>query len=330
MRSFLKDTSVRDHKLSPGTLRRILAFAMPYRGHIAAFLLLVVLDAAFGAATPLVLRAIIDQGITPGRVAVVVSLSLVVALLALLAPALWLVLGRDASRNGSRAANEAGTATVPVLRRTLVVRESVSGTLGYGDGRTLTSASRGTVTRLPAEGSIVRRGRPLYSVDGAPAAVLLYGDRPAWRTMAEGVADGEDVRRLEQNLAALGYYPGRVDGHFDLATRAAVQSWQRALGLEQIGVHDNFFDLGGESFAAVQVISKLKQELGMEIPAVSLYEALTVRSLVDLLSSTRAAARANEQTLAQVEEREEKASRRKQYQQMQRAKKQAPAVDRQR
>ncbi|MET9315551.1 ABC transporter ATP-binding protein [Kribbella sp. NPDC003505] len=83
MRSLLKDSSVRHHKLSAGTLRRILSFARPYRGYLAVFLVLVAFDAGTGAVTPLLFRAIIDRGIVPGHAEVVVWLALVVALLAI-------------------------------------------------------------------------------------------------------------------------------------------------------------------------------------------------------------------------------------------------------
>ena len=66
MRSLMKDSSVRHHKLSAGTLRRILGFARPYRGYLAFFLVLVAFDAAIGAVTPLLFKAIIDKGIVAG------------------------------------------------------------------------------------------------------------------------------------------------------------------------------------------------------------------------------------------------------------------------
>jgi ATP-binding cassette subfamily B protein len=77
MRSLMKDSSVRHHKLSAGTLRRILGFARPYRGYLAFFLVLVAFDAGTGAVTPLLFRAIIDKGIVPGHAQVVVWLALV-------------------------------------------------------------------------------------------------------------------------------------------------------------------------------------------------------------------------------------------------------------
>ncbi|MFK4088114.1 ABC transporter ATP-binding protein [Kribbella sp. NPDC020789] len=90
MRSLLKDSSVRHHKLSAGTLRRIAGFAVPYRGYLVAFLVLVALDASAGAATPLLYRAIIDRGIVPRNTELVIWLALAVAVLAIFSSAVTL------------------------------------------------------------------------------------------------------------------------------------------------------------------------------------------------------------------------------------------------
>ncbi|MEV0802420.1 ABC transporter ATP-binding protein [Kribbella sp. NPDC050281] len=100
MRSLLKDSSVRHHKLTAGTLRRIMTFARPYRGFLAVFLVLVAFDAGTGAVTPLLFRAIIDRGIVPGHAEVVVWLSLVVALLAIANSAITLAERWFSSRIG--------------------------------------------------------------------------------------------------------------------------------------------------------------------------------------------------------------------------------------
>src|SRR5690606_1087663 len=75
MRSFARDRPVARHRLAPGTLRRIAGFARPYRAQLAVFLALVLLDALLGAATPLVYRSIIDDGIAEGRQGLVVGLA---------------------------------------------------------------------------------------------------------------------------------------------------------------------------------------------------------------------------------------------------------------
>jgi ATP-binding cassette, subfamily B, bacterial len=91
MRSLTRDDSVKDRKLAPGTARRVLGYSGPFRREIALFLVLVVIDAALVVATPLLLREIIDKGITPRDRGVVVDLSLVVAALAILDGLLTLV-----------------------------------------------------------------------------------------------------------------------------------------------------------------------------------------------------------------------------------------------
>jgi ATP-binding cassette subfamily B protein len=83
MRSFRRDDSVTKQHIKRGTVRRMLSFARPYRTMIAVFLLLVIIDAAIGAANPLIYRAIIDKGILRHHTRIIVILALVVAGLAL-------------------------------------------------------------------------------------------------------------------------------------------------------------------------------------------------------------------------------------------------------
>jgi ATP-binding cassette subfamily B protein len=79
MRSYRRDPSVVDRPLAPGTRRRILGYARPYRRQIAVFLTLVVLDAFLVVLVPLLLARIVDDGVMPGDRAVVVTLALVTA-----------------------------------------------------------------------------------------------------------------------------------------------------------------------------------------------------------------------------------------------------------
>ncbi len=126
-------------------------------------------------------------------------------------------------------------ATVSVERRDLVDRETLAGTLGYADTRTLTAGVSGTLTALRDPGAVITRGHSLYEVDGEPAAFLLYGQLPTWRDFSSSMIDGEDVRQLERNLRALGHEPGTVDDDWDWETSAAVKRFQQARGLTQDG-----------------------------------------------------------------------------------------------
>jgi ATP-binding cassette, subfamily B, bacterial len=89
--SMRADRSVLNTELDRGTVRRILSFAAPYRGLIAAFLVTVVIDAVLVVATPLLFSRIIDDGVLVGDTEVVIRLSLLVALIAVLSAAVTLV-----------------------------------------------------------------------------------------------------------------------------------------------------------------------------------------------------------------------------------------------
>ncbi|MEW6736652.1 MAG: acyltransferase domain-containing protein, partial [Acidobacteriota bacterium] len=94
--------------------------------------------------------------------------------------------------------------------------------------------------------------------------------------------------------------------------------WQKAFGIDKVGVQDNFFDLGGDSLMAIQVISQLRKRLNIEIPVVSLYERLTVRSLAELLYSDQNDVDGID--TAQTSRREVRIQKRREIQQKQRLK----------
>ena len=134
-----------------------------------------------------------------------------------------------------RASAATHRSTTPVERRDLVERENVDGTLGYGTATDLASPRAGTLTRVPAAGSVIERGQSVFDVDALPVP-LLYGDIPLYRDLALGVSNGADVQQLEENLVALGYGDSlTVDEHFDGATAAALRAWQSDLGVEKTG-----------------------------------------------------------------------------------------------
>ncbi|QIZ38533.1 ABC transporter ATP-binding protein [Saccharopolyspora sp. ASAGF58] len=84
MRSFASDGSVTRKRLSPGLARRILRYAKPYTRDIVPFLALVAFAAVLGIVNPLLFKAIIDDGIVPQNMSLVVWLAVAVAGVALL------------------------------------------------------------------------------------------------------------------------------------------------------------------------------------------------------------------------------------------------------
>ncbi|WP_224756556.1 peptidoglycan-binding protein [Streptomyces sp. col6] len=191
-------------------------------------------------------------------------------------------LGLGGGGDGSPAAPPRTGSTVPVTRATLTERTTVDGTLGYGSEIPLPVRATGTVTWLPEAGTSMERGDTLLRVDDRPT-VLLYGALPMYRDLgpapsgssspsasateaaeAEGedqkdgkdeqavpeapaAVHGMDVMQFETNLAALGYTGFTVDETFTAGTAAAVERWQKSLGLPQtgtVGVGDVIYSAG--------------------------------------------------------------------------------------
>jgi amino acid adenylation domain-containing protein len=69
-----------------------------------------------------------------------------------------------------------------------------------------------------------------------------------------------------------------------VAPRSALESglaaiWEQVLGVQRVGVHDNFFSLGGHSLKATQVLAYARDTFGVELPVRSLFESPTVAQL---------------------------------------------------
>jgi hypothetical protein len=127
-------------------------------------------------------------------------------------------------------------ATAPVTRTTLTQTQQVNGALSYGTPVRVNATGGGTITWLPALGAVLRRGRAVYQVDNR-SVFLFYGRRPPYRSLHSGDS-GEDVKEVEQNLAALGYTGITVDTKYTAATATAVRRWQKDHSLTRTGVFD--------------------------------------------------------------------------------------------
>ncbi|MFL6120054.1 peptidoglycan-binding protein [Actinophytocola sp.] len=127
--------------------------------------------------------------------------------------------------------------TVAVTRTDLVTSVTVGGTLGFGTATTFTGRKPGTVTWLPAVGTVVQRGEKLYAVDAQPVP-LLFGETPLYRGLELGMPPGPDVAELIGNLRALGYRdPGRGEA-FTVDTQNALKRWQKRNGMPESGALD--------------------------------------------------------------------------------------------
>lgn len=138
--------------------------------------------------------------------------------------------------------NDKSESLSTVGKQTLSAQTTVDGTLGYADSYPVLGSLNGTVTWLPEEGQIIKRGGILYRVDGEPV-LLMYGTMPVYRDLAAGDdaddVSGQDVKQLNQNLVAMGYgedYELDPDSDdYSWRTREAVEDLQDALGVDDTG-----------------------------------------------------------------------------------------------
>jgi acyl transferase domain-containing protein/acyl carrier protein len=106
-------------------------------------------------------------------------------------------------------------------------------------------------------------------------------DADEWRDsqMAEEIEKHNDLlSHPRPNIHTL-YVPPETE-----IEQKICQIWQGLLGIDQVGIHDSFFELGGDSLIGLQVVHQLREHLNVDIPLTIIYEGPTVSSLAQLVS----------------------------------------------
>jgi len=98
-----------------------------------------------------------------------------------------------------------------------------------------------------------------------------------------GKVDRAALMQLDSGAAEnLSYVAPRTGIETQLA-----EIWRQVLNVERVGVHDNFFDLGGHSLLSVRLMAVIHKKLGRELPLSSLFQAPDIAGQAQLLQQSR-------------------------------------------
>jgi len=148
---------------------------------------------------------------------------------------------------------------------------------------------------LSAEG--VEALRRVLSLRRAPQVVVSPRDLAALLAQARGVDRSRMIERAEragEARAPQASHPRPDLPNPYVAPASVVEEklaaiWQAALGIQQVGTHDNFFDLGGDSVLGIQMISRAT-EAGLQLSPEQLFEHQTIAQLAAVLPAEAPAA----------------------------------------
>jgi len=79
-----------------------------------------------------------------------------------------------------------------------------------------------------------------------------------------------------------------------------IKIWEEALDICPIGVHDNFFDLGGDSLVASRIVSRVIQQFELEIPLQSLFQSPTIVEMACVINQHQEGKKASGKELEQI------------------------------
>jgi amino acid adenylation domain-containing protein len=175
---------------------------------------------------------------------------------------------------------EAALARHPAVRQcAVVVREDHPG------GRALVAylasqrhngaGNQEPASLVPELRSYLQSRLPAYMV---PSAFVVLDALPL-------SPNGKIARR---ELPAPTLVPGESQASFVPPRTSAEQIlaglWQNLLGINRVGIDDNFFEVGGHSLLAVRLFAEIEEQFGRKLPVSSLFQAPTVRRLAEILS----------------------------------------------
>ena len=158
--------------------------------------------------------------------------------------------------------------------------EWIEANSGIGDGMLVEMLSDDGIYQklVPSVRQQLRQRLPVYMI---PSSFVLLDELPM---SPNGKVDRAALPGLKDVRAYLGseQVPPRNGVEEQL-----IRIWVEVLEIESLGIHDNFFELGGHSLMATRVVSRIHQQLAVELTVAALFAYPTVAELAKNVESLR-------------------------------------------
>jgi acyl carrier protein len=124
----------------------------------------------------------------------------------------------------------------------------------------------------------------------------------------ESLRDTEKTRQQTETRTKIGSSSDHPRLHLQSAyavpqnelEQAITDIWKEVLGIEQVGIQENFFNLGGHSLMALQVLSRLRRAFQVEVSVRVFFEVPTVAGLAKAIEQSRLIKEKDDKDLAQI------------------------------
>ena len=132
--------------------------------------------------------------------------------------------------------------------------------------------------------SYLQERLPEYMV---PASVAVLAEMPL---TSNGKIDRQSLLSLSANRMLVGSDDEKAQNAVE---EILVQVWQEVLGLEKVGINENFFELGGDSILSIQIVAKAKRG-GLTLKVQQIFQYQTIAELARVVSTNQNATELDE------------------------------------
>lgn len=139
-------------------------------------------------------------------------------------------------------------------------------------------------TEFYAEERRHRIALPTYSFDSIYFNCDVLSQVPGQTLLASATLVKEDQCKATTLYTRTDLPESFIAPRNEIETKV-VDIYQEVLGISQISIHENFFELGGDSLKAVSVAAQLEKELGIEIPLSAIFSSPDIESFAAVINT---------------------------------------------